>query len=207
MSHMDEFMEKVASDSPTPGGGSVSALASSLGCALAEMVAKISLKKEVDEESAKELRASLDRSEELRTKLTRLVDEDAQAYQAVLDAYSLPKGTDEERQERTRTIQDALVRAAEPPLQIMRTSLEVLETARFLAENGSKSACTDAGVAALMAQAGLRGGYLNVRVNLASVRNKETKEKMEKEARSAFDGGTELLQSTLAIVDSRLSFQ
>ncbi|MCK4366624.1 MAG: cyclodeaminase/cyclohydrolase family protein [Thermoplasmata archaeon] len=204
---MDEFMEKVASDSPTPGGGSVSALASSLGCALAEMVAKISLKKEVDEESAKELRASLDRSEELRTKLTRLVDEDAQAYQAVLDAYSLPKGTDEERQERTRTIQDALVRAAEPPLQIMRTSLEVLETARFLAENGSKSACTDAGVAALMAQAGLRGGYLNVRVNLASVRNKETKEKMEKEARSAFDGGTELLQSTLAIVDSRLSFQ
>ncbi|MCK4455288.1 MAG: cyclodeaminase/cyclohydrolase family protein [Thermoplasmata archaeon] len=204
---MDEFMEKVASDSPTPGGGSVSALASSLGCALAEMVSKISLKKEIDEESAKELRASLDRSEELRTKLTRLVDEDAQAYQAVLDAYSLPKGTDEERQERTRTIQDALVRAAEPPLQIMRTSLEVLETARFLAENGSKSACTDAGVAALMAQAGLRGGYLNVRVNLASVRNKETKEKMEKEARSAFDGGTELLQSTLAIVDSRLSFQ
>jgi len=204
---MDEFMEKVASDSPTPGGGSVSALASSLGCALAEMVSKISLKKEVDEESAKELRASLDRSEELRTKLTRLVDEDAQAYQAVMDAYSLPKGTDEERQERTRAIQDALVRAAEPPLQIMRTSLEVLETARFLAENGSKSACTDAGVAALMAQAGLRGGYLNVRVNLASVRNKETKEKMEKEARSAFDRGTELLQSTLAIVDSRLSFQ
>lgn len=207
MSHMDEFIEKVASDSPTPGGGSVSALASSLGCALNEMVSRISLKKESDHEVTGELQTVLDGSGELRTRLTRLVDEDARAYQAVMDSYSLPKGTDEEREKRTMAIQDALVGAAEPPLRIMRASLEVLDMAKFLAESGSKSACTDAGVAALMAQAGLHGGYLNVRINLAYVRNKDIVEEMENEARSAFEKGSELLKSTLAIVNSRLSLQ
>ncbi len=207
MSHMDEFIEKVASDSPTPGGGSVSALASSLGCALNEMVSRISLKKESDHAVTGELQTVLDGSGELRTRLTRLVDEDARAYQAVMDSYSLPKGTDEERKKRTMAIQDALVGAAEPPLRIMRASLEVLDMAKFLAESGSKSACTDAGVAALMAQAGLHGGYLNVRINLAYVRNKDIVEEMENEARSAFEKGSELLESTLAIVNSRLSFQ
>ncbi|MCK4457099.1 MAG: cyclodeaminase/cyclohydrolase family protein [Thermoplasmata archaeon] len=207
MSHMDEFIEKVASDSPTPGGGSVSALASSLGCALNEMVSRISLKKESDHEVTGELQTVLDRSGELRTRLTRLVDEDAQAYQVVMDSYSLPKGTDEEREKRTMAIQDALVGAAEPPLRIMRASLEVLDMAKFLAESGSKSACTDAGVAALMAQTGLHGGYLNVRINLAYVRNKDIVEDLENEARSAFEKGSELLKSTLAIVNSRLSFQ
>ena len=207
MSHMDEFIEKVASDSPTPGGGSVSALASSLGCALNEMVSRISLKKESDRAVTGELQTVLDGSGELRTRLARLVDEDAQAYQAVMDSYSLPKGTDEEREKRTMAIQDALVGAAEPPLRIMRASLEVLDMAKFLAESGSKNACTDAGVAALMAQAGLHGGYLNVRINLAYVRNKDRVEDMENEARSAFVRGSELLESTLAIVNSRLSFQ
>lgn len=207
MSHMDEFIEKVASDSPTPGGGSVSALASSLGCALNEMVSRLSLEKESDHAVTGELQTVLDRSGELRTRLTRLVDEDAQAYQAVMDSYSLPKGTDEEREKRTMAIQDALVGAAKPPLRIMRASLEVLDMAKFLAESGSKSACTDAGVAALMAQAGLHGGYLNVRINLAYVRNKDIVEDMENEARSAFEKGSELLESTLAIVNSRLSFQ
>ena len=207
MSHMDEFIEKVASDSPTPGGGSVSALASSLGCALNEMVSRISLKKESDHAVTGELQTVLDGSGELRTRLARLVDEDAQAYRAVMDSYSLPKGTDEEREKRTMAIQDALVGAAEPPLRIMRASLEVLDMAKFLAESGSKNACTDAGVAALMAQAGLHGGYLNVRINLAYVRNKDIVEDMENEACSAFVRGSELLESTLAIVNSRLSFQ
>lgn len=207
MSHMDEFIERVASDSPTPGGGSVSALASSLGCALNEMVSRISLKKESDHAVTGELQTVLDRSGELRMRLTSLVDEDAQAYQAVMDTYSLPKGTDEEREKRTMAIQDALVGAAEPPLRIMRASLDVLDMAKFLAESGSKSACTDAGVAALMAQAGLHGGYLNVRVNLAYVRNKDIVKDLENEARSAFENGSELLKSTLAIVSSRLSLQ
>jgi glutamate formiminotransferase/formiminotetrahydrofolate cyclodeaminase len=204
---MDEFIERVASDSPTPGGGSVSALASSLGCALNEMVSRISLKKESDHAVTGELQTVLDRSGELRMRLTSLVDEDAQAYQAVMDTYSLPKGTDEEREKRTMAIQDALVGAAEPPLRIMRASLDVLDMAKFLAESGSKSACTDAGVAALMAQAGLHGGYLNVRVNLAYVRNKDIVKDLENEARSAFENGSELLKSTLAIVSSRLSLQ
>ncbi|MCJ2556116.1 MAG: cyclodeaminase/cyclohydrolase family protein [Candidatus Thermoplasmatota archaeon] len=207
MSHMDEFIEKVASDSPTPGGGSVSALASSLGCALNEMVSRISLKKESDQGVTGELQTALNGSGELRTRLASLVDEDAQAYQAVMDSYSLPKGTEEEREKRTTAIQDALVGAAEPPLRIMRASLEVLDMAKFLAESGSKNACTDAGVAALMAQAGLHGGYLNVRINLAYVRNKDIVENMENEARSAFEKGSELLESILAIVNSRLSLQ
>jgi glutamate formiminotransferase/formiminotetrahydrofolate cyclodeaminase len=197
---LDEFIERVASDSPTPGGGSVSALASSLGCALVEMVSKISLKKSATDE----LKAALEQSENLRRTLTDLIEEDARAYQVVVDAYTLPKGSEEEMRDRSNAIQDALVGAAEPPLRIMKASLRGLEIAKLVAEEGSKSTCSDVGVAALLAQAGLHGGHLNVMINLASVRNEELKERMAEEARSALEVGTELLQRTLAIVDSRL---
>ncbi|MFQ6127294.1 MAG: cyclodeaminase/cyclohydrolase family protein [Thermoplasmata archaeon] len=207
MSSLNGFIERVASDSPTPGGGSVSALASSLGCALAEMVSGISIGKEKNENVKEAMRSALDRSTKLRRRLIHLIEKDAQAYQAVLDSLSLPKGTSEEKERRKKAVQEALIEAAKPPIDIVRISLEVLRIASDLAEIGSKSACTDVGVAALMAHAGLYGGYLNVRVNLASVKDEDFKKKMEDEARSALDKGHALLQSTLAIVDSKLSFQ
>ncbi|MFQ5910065.1 MAG: cyclodeaminase/cyclohydrolase family protein [Thermoplasmata archaeon] len=207
MSHQDEFIERVASDSPTPGGGSVSALASSLGCALAEMVSGISIKKEESEDVRNAVQDAFDRSSELRGRLMRLIEEDAQAYQAVLDSFSLPKGTDEEKRSRREAVQDALIGAAKPPLEIVRISLEVLEIARNLAAKGSRSACTDAGVAALMAHAGLHGGYLNVRVNMASVEDEDLRKEMEDEVRSALESADALLQSTLDVVHWRMSFQ
>ncbi|MFQ6107382.1 MAG: cyclodeaminase/cyclohydrolase family protein [Thermoplasmata archaeon] len=207
MSDLEEFIERVASDSPTPGGGSVSALASLLGCALSEMVSAISLKKEESEDTRKVIQDALDRSSELRARLVRLIEKDAQAYQTVLDSYSLPKRTEEEKDRRRRTVQDALIGAAKPPLEVVRISLEVLEITRDLAAKGSKNACTDAGVAALMAHAGLRGGYLNVRVNLTSVTNEDLRRRMEDEVRSALESGQVLLQSTLDVVDWRLSLQ
>jgi formiminotetrahydrofolate cyclodeaminase len=206
MSFLNEFIERVASDSPTPGGGSVSALASSLGCALTEMVSRISLKKK-DEGSREAMRGVLERSAELRKRLIQLVEEDALAYQAVLDSLSLPKETSDEREKRKKALQEANVGAAKPPLEIEKLSLEVLEIAKAVAERGSRSACTDAGVAALMAYAGLHGGYLNVKVNLSSIKDENLKKRMEDEAREALEKGRELVESVLATVDSRLSFQ
>lgn len=206
MSSLNEFIERVASGSPTPGGGSVSALASSLGCALTEMVSRISLKKR-DEKLQEAMRGVLERSAELRKRLIQLVEEDALAYQAVLDSLSLSKETSDERERRKKALHEANIGAAKPPLEIEKLSLEVLEIAKDVAEGGSRSACTDAGVAALMAYAGLHGGYLNVRVNLSCIKDENLKKRMEDEAREALEKGRELVESVLATVDSRLSFQ
>lgn len=207
MSSLNGFAERVASDSPTPGGGSVSALASALGCALTEMVSRISLKKQEDDELQEAMRHVLERSAALRNRLMQLIEEDAKAYQAVLDALSLPKETSDEKVMRKEALQEANIGAAKPPLEVERLSLEVLEIAKAVAEKGSRSACTDAGVAALIAYAGLHGGYLNVRVNLSSIRDEDVKTSMEDEAREALEKGRGLIESVLATVDSRLSFQ
>lgn len=207
MSFVNEFIERVASDTPTPGGGSVSALASALGSALTEMVSRISLKKQTGDELHKELTHVLERSAALRDRLMQLIEEDAKAYQAVLDALSLPKETSDEESARKKALQEANIRAAEPSLEIERLSIEVLEMAKAVAEKGSRNACTDAGVAALIAYAGLHGGYLNVRVNLSSIGDENLKTPMEDEARELLGKGRGLLESVLATVDSRLSFQ
>jgi formiminotetrahydrofolate cyclodeaminase len=198
---LDDFLDRVASDAPTPGGGSVSALASSLGCALSEMVSRISLKKA---ENAEELNAILQRSGELRSRLLQLVEEDARSYQAVVEAFSLPKGTEEEKKSRKRAVQEALVGATKPPGEVMDLSLEVLGLAGRLAEVGSASACSDAGVAALMAYAGLHGGHLNVRINLSSVKDEELRSRMESETSRKLEEGKKTLESVLTAVESRL---
>lgn len=204
---MNEFIERVASDTPTPGGGSVSALASALGSALTEMVSRISLKKQTDDELHKALTHVLERSAALGDRLMQLIEEDAKAYQAVLDALSLPKETSDEKATRKKALREANIGAAEPPLEVEKLSIEVLEMAKVVAEKGSRNACTDAGVAALIAYAGLHGGYLNVRVNLSSIEDENLKAPMEDEARELLGKGRVLLESVLATVDSRLSFQ
>lgn len=200
---MKDFIEKIASESPTPGGGSVAALASALGSALAEMVSRISLKKDDSEE----LSRILQRSGELRMRLLQLVEEDADSYLAVVEAFKLPRGTEEEKELREKSVRDALIGATNPPREVMDVSIEVLRLASRLAEVGSASTSSDAGVGALMAYAGLHGGYLNVMVNALSIKDEAYRSRIESEVHPVLEEGHALLDSALKMVDSRLQLQ
>jgi glutamate formiminotransferase/formiminotetrahydrofolate cyclodeaminase len=177
-SHLEEpeasheaFLDQVAATAPTPGGGSVAALAGALAAALASMVCGLSLAREGEEDNAGDLRQALESAERLTAQLSALVEEDASAYQGVLEAYRLPKGTSEEKKERSAAIQRGLKQAAAVPLLVAEGAVKVLELLPSLLESGLPSAASDVGVAAYMAQAAFQGAALNVRTNLRSLRD------------------------------------
>ncbi len=167
--HLSTFVDQLASGEPTPGGGSAAALAGALGAALAAMVANLTVgrKRYVDVDA--QMQAVLAQSEALRSQLTSLVAEDAQAFEQVRLAYRLPKESAAEQAQRQAAIQAAMQGASLTPLQTMRACLAVLHLLEQAVTLGNVNAATDGTVGALLAQAGLRGGALNVRVNLGSI--------------------------------------
>jgi glutamate formiminotransferase/formiminotetrahydrofolate cyclodeaminase len=177
-SHLEEaqvspeaFLDQVAATAPTPGGGSVAALAGALAAALASMVCGLSLAREDEEDNAGNLRQALESAERLRGELSGLVEQDASAYRAVLEAYRLPKATPEQKKERSAAIQRGLKQAAAVPLLVAEGAVKVLELLPSLLETGLHSAASDVGVAAYMAQAAVKGAALNVRTNQRSLRD------------------------------------
>ncbi len=170
MTDVSPFLGELASDSPTPGGGSVAALAGALGAALNSMVANLTIgkKKYVDvEEEMKEL---LSLTESLRVELDGLIAEDASAFDKVMAAMKLPKETDEEKAARRDVLQDSLVDAARVPLAVMEKCVDVIRLAEPIAAKGNKNTVSDAGVAALMGRAGAHAARLNVLINLGGIR-------------------------------------
>jgi len=177
-SHLEEmeatpgaFLEEVAAPTPTPGGGSVAALAGALAAALTSMVCNLTLNRESEASAAKELKPVLEEAEALRQELAVLVEEDARAYQQVLEAYRLPKASAAEKEERSNAIQQAMEGAARVPLKVAAGAVKLLELVPLVLERGLPSAASDAGVAAYMAQGALKGAALNVRTNLSSLRD------------------------------------
>jgi glutamate formiminotransferase/formiminotetrahydrofolate cyclodeaminase len=165
----EAFLDRVAARAPTPGGGSVAALAGALAAALTSMVCCLSLAKEAEGENAGDLQQTLKSAERLRGQLTALVQEDASAYEGVLEAYRLPKATPEEKKRRSAAIQIGLKQAAVVPLLVAQEAVMVLQLLPSLLESGLPSAASDTGVAACMAQAAVNGAALNVRTNLRSL--------------------------------------
>lgn len=165
----DAFVHEVSRDSPAPGGGSVAALASSLGAALASMVANLTAGKSGYEEVEEEMIAVAERAQELKDRLLAAVDEDTQAFNAYMDALRLPKGTEEEKASRKAAMQAGLKQAVAVPLQTARHSLEALELCRSVARKGNRNSASDGGVGAHMAYAGLEGAVLNVLINLKEI--------------------------------------
>lgn len=166
-----EFVARLASGAPVPGGGAAAALSGALAAALVEMVCNLTIGKRkyrAVEATMTDVRA---RAEALREDLLRLVDEDAEAYSIVADAYRLPRATDEERERREQAIQDALRTAAQPPMAIARACRAVLPLAAVAANHGNEAVVSDAGVAAHLALSGLRSAVLNVQINLQALRD------------------------------------
>lgn len=165
------FNEELASVSAAPGGGSAAGLAGSLGAALVAMVCRLTIGRKNYESVSAQFEAILPRADARRVELLDLMQRDADAYTQVMDAYQLPKGTDEEKQARTDAIQHALKVAAELPLQVATACAEVLELSETAVASGNKNAASDAGAGALMAEAGLRAALLNVEINLGLVKD------------------------------------
>ena len=160
------WLDALASGSPTPGGGAAAALVGALGAALVSMVARFTIDRPKYAAVQDEVAGLLARGDAVRLTLLALVDADAQAYGAVAQAYRLPRGDDGERTTRDVAIQAALIDATEVPLQIGAAAFEVAQLARMISQIGNRSVLTDAGGAALLAEAALRTALLNVDINL-----------------------------------------
>ena len=163
---VSQFLDALASSAPAPGGGSVAALSGALGAALVSMVCNLTVGKKKYADVEQDIKAILEKSESLRHKLADLLQADVQAYTAVSQAMKMPRATEEEKAARAETLQKALKGATEVPLQIAEACVEVIALCQPAAEKGNKNAVSDAGVAILMAEAGLRSAALNILINL-----------------------------------------
>jgi formiminotetrahydrofolate cyclodeaminase len=161
-----DLAERLASRAPVPGGGSAAAIAGALGASLVGMVAELTIGRPDAADRDDVLRDVRDAAAGLRDQLLDLAETDAAAYDAVMTARRLPKTTDAERDERTRRMRHTILEAARVPLETARRSREVLDLAVRIAPIGNRNAISDAGVAAQMASAAVRGAVLNVRINL-----------------------------------------
>jgi glutamate formiminotransferase/formiminotetrahydrofolate cyclodeaminase len=166
---VDRFVDEVSSDSPAPGGGSVAALAGSLGAALSAMVANLTVGKKGYEPAWADLSDLAERAQRVATALVRAIDEDTEAFNGVMAAMRLPKTTPEEQAARAQAIDEGYQQAARVPLGTARLCLDAIHLAGEVAHKGNVNSASDAGVAALVARAGVEGAALNVLINLGSI--------------------------------------
>jgi len=166
------FANETASESPAPGGGSVSAYIGALGVSLGTMVANLSSHKAGWDDRWEEFSNWAEKGQKIKDELLFLVDEDTRSFNRLMDVFGLPKDNDEEKKIRTEAIQAATKYAIEVPFRTMKKSMEVFDIIKAMVETGNPNSVTDAGVGALCARSAVIGAYLNVRVNASSIKDK-----------------------------------
>lgn len=166
-----EFLNELGSDSPAPGGGSVAALAGALSGGLVSMVGRLSGKCEEQDK----IKKIIEESDAVAEELKNLIDKDTEAFNKVMAAFKMPKGTDEEKTERKKAIQSGMKEAAIVPLEVMEKAIEAMELAKDIAVLGNKNAITDAGVSGIMGYAAVKGAAYNVQINLLSIKDEDFK--------------------------------
>jgi len=199
-----EFLAAVAAPTPTPGGGSVSALAGALSAALSRMVAGLARGKTGYEGVESELEQIETRGKVIQARLEALIDEDARAYEAVIAAMRMPKSSEREKAARVKAMQAAYRKATEVPLETMERCVEALELAEASVKKGNRSATTDAAVAILLAEAAIRGASLNCAVNLASIRDETFRSNAEERVEQLLKRADEIGHEAMAVVTERL---
>ncbi|MBQ4288318.1 MAG: glutamate formimidoyltransferase [Bacteroidales bacterium] len=177
-----DFAYETASESPAPGGGSVSALMGALGAALATMVANLSAGKRGWDDRWEEFSKWAEKGQEVMGELLRLVDEDTRAFNRIMEAYAMPKSSAEEIAARSAAIEEATLNAAQVPLETMKAAAKVLPIAEAMARDGNPNSASDAGVASLAARAAIKGAALNVKINAESLEDRCLAEKLIKQA-------------------------
>lgn len=170
---LEEFADETASESPAPGGGSISAYVGSLGISLATMVSNLSSHKKGWDARWEEFSNWARKGQEIKDQLTKYVDLDTAAFNKIMSAFGLPKGTDEEKLARKQAIQDATKFAIEVPFKVMQLSFESLSIIKAMAEIGNPNSVSDAGVGALCARSAVMGAFMNVRINASGYDDKD----------------------------------
>jgi glutamate formiminotransferase/formiminotetrahydrofolate cyclodeaminase len=175
---ISNFMDELASNSPTPGGGSVAALAGALGAALISMVGNLTVGKKKYEDVEEDIKKIISSSEKLRYELSQLIEEDVKVFNNFMATYKMPRETEDEKTIRAEKIQESLIEAAKVPLKVAYKCLDVLSLSKEVAEKGNINVVSDAGVAVLMAEAALESAILNVKINLRMIKDEKTKEEL-----------------------------
>ncbi|MBE9467329.1 MAG: glutamate formimidoyltransferase [Bacteroidetes bacterium] len=198
------FANETASESPAPGGGSISAYMGALGAALGTMVANLSSHKRGWDERWEEFSNWAEKGKKYQVELNKMVDEDTNAFNKIMNAFSLPKKTDEEKQLRKEAIQDATKFATEVPFKTMKFCYESMAVAKAMAEIGNPNSVTDAGVGAIAARAGVMGAFLNVKINAAGLEDKKFAKEIIDKGQKIENDAISLEQEILKIVNSKI---
>lgn len=201
---LTDFANETASESPAPGGGSISAYMGALGAALATMVANLSSHKRGWDERWEEFSNWAEKGKKYQVELNRMVDEDTNAFNKIMNAFSLPKKTDEEKQLRKYAIQDATKFATEVPFKTMNLCYQSMEVVKAMAEIGNPNSVTDAGVGAIAARAGVMGAFLNVKINAAGLEDKNFAKEIIAKGQKLENDAISLEHEILKIVNDKI---
>lgn len=199
------FAEETSRESPAPGGGSVAAYMGALGAALGTMVANLSSHKPGWDDRWEEFSRWADKGQALSDELLVLVDEDTRAFNKIMEAFGLPKKTDEDKRLRSEAIQAATLFATQVPLQTMLAAFGAFELCQAMAEQGNPNSVSDAGVGALAARAAVLGAGLNVKINAASLKDRETADKMIAEAEQLIAEAQKKEAEIIGIVERKIN--
>lgn len=175
------FLDETASKAPVPGGGSIAAMSAATAAALTEMVANLTVGKKGYEEVQDEMAELASTLPNVRDGFISDIDRDADAFNKVMDAFKMPKETDEEKAERRQAIQDGMKNAASVPLEVARNAFGIMEFAAKVVEKGNKNAVTDGAVAAMMARTAVLSALFNVKINLGSIKDEEFVKRLSEE--------------------------
>jgi glutamate formiminotransferase/formiminotetrahydrofolate cyclodeaminase len=198
------FANETASESPAPGGGSISAYVGALGISLATMVANLSSHKTGWDARWKEFSDWAEKGQQIKDSLLNLVDEDTNAFNKIMNAFGLPKSTDSEKAARTLAIQEATKFAIEIPFKVMELSLQSMEIIKAMAEIGNPNSVSDAGVGALCARSAVMGAFMNVRINASGYSDKSYVDAVISRGKTVESKAIELEAEILNIVNEKI---
>lgn len=198
--NVKEFLAQTASNSPVPGGGSIAALSAGAAAALTEMVANLTIGKKGYEDVTAEMEEVAKVASKLRESFIEDIDRDSDAFNKVMDAFKLPKNTDEEKAARSAAIQENTKEAALVPLNVAKEAFNMMENIEKVVEKGNKNAVTDGAVAAMMARTAVLSALYNVKINLGSIKDADFVEKVSKEVNELETKVDEVEKSILAKV-------
>jgi glutamate formiminotransferase / formiminotetrahydrofolate cyclodeaminase len=201
---LSDFADETSSESPAPGGGSISALIGSFGVSLATMVANLSSHKRGWDDRWEEFSDWAEKGQKLKNEMLKLVDEDTRAFNKILDAFALSKTTDEEKKIREEAIQSATKNAIEVPFRVMEAAYSSFEIIQAMIETGNPNSVSDAGVGALCIRSAVMGAYLNVKINASSLKDKEFKKKILEEAKKISDAAIIKEKELIDLVDQKI---
>lgn len=199
-----ELLQELSSDSPAPGGGTVSALSGALSASMISMVCNLTIGRKRYLKHESEMKKVLEESEKLKQEYLLLAEKDAEAFNEVMKAYQMPKETEEEKLVRKQAVQEATKRAALVPMDVLRRCEVLARLSLTIAQKGNENSISDAGVAAVMSQSAARGASLNILINLSTIMDEDFVGKLKSEQQKVLKAVVATAEETLQVVQGKI---